>query len=720
MSQFGSRPHHNAIDTVATLVHKIQATRQTGNAGALLLFDISGFFDNVNPERATQVFRQKGFPDNVCRWTQSFLTGRSVSLKIGSTLSEPCEVHNGTPQGSPLSPILSALYTASLLDLASRWTHRDLTLYVDDGAIFSVSKTTTAAAASAIPGLEQALGWLSCNGLSADPAKTELMVFTPRRANPDLVGGHIYGATYGDNQRVTTVTTSLRYLRVHLTLTLKWDTHVDLMVNRARSTIRGISILGNSIRGLDFMNWRRVYNALVIPTLTYGAQVWYNGVQQKCLLNRLQIAQNEGIRKMTGVFRTTPIEPLHNLTRIPPIPYLMGKLMHSYSHRLRDLPSSAKVRTILTTNQCQYWPEYVNPITNLSRASRDLGERVIRAPVLSTAGTWTHPHFTYVPKPPPHIIARYKESMAHPEAADTYIIILHHIRLRRHLATFHITRTHTTLSKGITQRQDQMQAICRAVTTALTTAIPTLHPTRIILWLPYTHACDNELTHLSSSTDSAARALITAHLDTADYYTFDLRTVDRRWPGTLSKAELRTMELEQHTALPLDPATANPKATMWGKIHADYQPNPRPSFIACDPPSDNIPPPAIRAAAKCKSRLISSTIFRWATNHSFDANYSDCFRQGADDPTLCPCADPNHPHFTPSHPYRPYRHTKEHVLFRCPCYTHARTTHLHGLTSLRVIFRLEENTARLCAFAATTNCSLLCPLHNPAPRLDPP
>jgi hypothetical protein len=285
---------------------------------------------------------------------------------MGTTVAAPCSVHNGMPQGSPLSPILSALYTASLLDLASRWTHCDLTLYVDDGAIFSVSKTTAAATTSAIQGLEQVLGWLSRNGLSANPAKMELMVFTPPRSNPNLVGGHIHGATYRNNQCVTTVTTSLRYLGVYLTLSLKWDTHVDLMVNRARSTIRGISILGNSIRGLDFMNWRRVYNALVIPTLTYGAQVWYTGVQQKCLLNRLQITQNEGIRKMTGVFRTTPIEPLHNLTCIPPIPYLMDKLMHAYAHRLQDLPSSAQVRMILTTNQCRYWPEYVNPITNLS------------------------------------------------------------------------------------------------------------------------------------------------------------------------------------------------------------------------------------------------------------------------------------------------------------------------------------------------------------------
>ena len=69
--------------------------------------------------------------------------------------------------------------------------------------------------------------------------------------------------------------------------------------------------------------------------------------------------------------------------------------------------------------------------------------------------------------------------------------------------------------------------------------------------------------------------------------------------------KLWTLELERHMALPLDPDTADPKAT---------------------PPSDNTPLPAIQATAKCKSCLILSTIFRWATNHLFDANYSARFR----------------------------------------------------------------------------------------------
>src|SRR6266851_1180200 len=148
---------------------------------------------------------------------------------------------------------------------------------------------------------------------------------------------------------ITTIT-SLHYLGVFITADLKWKKHISIMVNHVHSTICGISILGNSIQGLDFMNWCHIYNTLVIPMLTYGAQVWYTGVNQKGLITQMQVAKNEGICKITGVFKTSPLKPLHNLTCIPPITYLIGKLMHSYTLRLGRLPPHMKVRTVLTTD----------------------------------------------------------------------------------------------------------------------------------------------------------------------------------------------------------------------------------------------------------------------------------------------------------------------------------------------------------------------------------
>jgi hypothetical protein len=65
-SQFGLQPHHCAIDAVSTLVYCIQATCATNNTGALLLFNILGFFNNINPKWAVCVIENLGFPESMC------------------------------------------------------------------------------------------------------------------------------------------------------------------------------------------------------------------------------------------------------------------------------------------------------------------------------------------------------------------------------------------------------------------------------------------------------------------------------------------------------------------------------------------------------------------------------------------------------------------------------------------------------------------------------
>ena len=148
-NQFGSRPQHCTTDTALTLVHRIQAARKTGFHTALVLFDISGFFDHIDANRTRDILTKKGFPPNLVKWTFSFLTDRSASMRLDSTDINPFTVPDGTPQGSPLSPILLAIYTSFLLTLSTSWNHTSLSLYVDDGAIVSVSATPYSAASVA-------------------------------------------------------------------------------------------------------------------------------------------------------------------------------------------------------------------------------------------------------------------------------------------------------------------------------------------------------------------------------------------------------------------------------------------------------------------------------------------------------------------------------------------------------------------------------------------
>lgn len=207
---------------------------------------------------------------------------------------------------------------------------------MDNGTIFSVSTTIGAATEKVRLLYEEVLSWLGENGLWADPKKSELMVFAKQRCNPNLIGANITGAHYSTCAAISHISTVqlLRYLGIFISNKLNWTRHVTTLTTRAYSTIRGIGLLGNSIYGLNLLNWCKVYNALVISTLTYGMPVWYTGIGQKGLIQWLQVAQNEGICKIMGTFKMTPVKPLHNLICVLPICYMLDKLMHSYSTRL--------------------------------------------------------------------------------------------------------------------------------------------------------------------------------------------------------------------------------------------------------------------------------------------------------------------------------------------------------------------------------------------------
>jgi hypothetical protein len=210
MTQFGSCPHHNVVNTVATLVHYVQVTRAMGTTEALLLFDISGFFNNINPAYTTHTLCNMGFPPNICDWTHSFLIGHTASLNFESYTTDPFSITNGIPQGSPLLPVLLALYTALLLELSRSWSFCDLTLYIDDRAIYATSATTSKATKMALQHFTLMYDWLTANGLKADPLKMELMSFTKEHPNHNLIGGKIEGTWYTNPTQgsncVTTVT----------------------------------------------------------------------------------------------------------------------------------------------------------------------------------------------------------------------------------------------------------------------------------------------------------------------------------------------------------------------------------------------------------------------------------------------------------------------------------------------------------------------------------
>ena len=176
-NQFGGRMHSSCLDAGITLIHDVQTAHAAGLKASILLFDIRGFFDNVNHNRLAAILDNLRYTLELVRWTRSFLQDRKVRLSFNNITSDEQDQPVGVPQGSPLSPVLSITYTSSLLHKMRDWNNSSLGMYVDDGILFAC-----AAEWAEVSRLLQARysiceEWLRWLGLAIEPEKTKLLFF---------------------------------------------------------------------------------------------------------------------------------------------------------------------------------------------------------------------------------------------------------------------------------------------------------------------------------------------------------------------------------------------------------------------------------------------------------------------------------------------------------------------------------------------------------------
>ena len=136
---------------------------------------------------------------------------------------------------------------------------------------------------------------------------------------------------------------NLRYLGFFINRRLNWEPHVRIMCNRSRASIKALMVLGNTIRGLSMANWRLVMNAVCLPVMTYGCQLWFKATGVKKLVDLLQRVQNEMVKIVSGAFRTAPREALLQITRMLPMRHHLEKLTHTSALRLYRLPRASQL-----------------------------------------------------------------------------------------------------------------------------------------------------------------------------------------------------------------------------------------------------------------------------------------------------------------------------------------------------------------------------------------
>jgi hypothetical protein len=222
-TQFGGRNASSTLDAGLTLLHDIQSAQQTGLKAGILLFDIQGYFDNINHERLIQIFTDLGFAPELVGWCRSFLKDRTVRLKFNGTTSDAFDYTVGTPQGSPVSPVLSTIYTSPLLYKMRNWNKASLGMYIDDGVIFACGRNWKLVESEMRNNYRECVEWLTRAGLNAEPDKSELLFFRKTRDKVDPPR-YIYlpNPTFNTYYRVQAANT-IRYLGFFFEARLNWS-----------------------------------------------------------------------------------------------------------------------------------------------------------------------------------------------------------------------------------------------------------------------------------------------------------------------------------------------------------------------------------------------------------------------------------------------------------------------------------------------------------------
>ena len=246
----------------------IQAAWNSGRVTSALTFDIKGYFDFVNHNRLLHELRRKHLPLEYIKWTASFLSNREAAVCIDGIRGPMHPVENGIPQGSPVSPILAAFYTAELLEMFApssqpstfphpdQATDVDLLMYVDDGKLYVSSNSLVTNTSLLKMYYYKTTTWLKSAGLSPDIAKREIMHYSRRSGDNSAPS-----ITLQDDDgiaRTIAPTATTKWLGVYFDRRLRFEHHAKFLAAKGENAVSSFTMLANTVRGLSHSHLRQL------------------------------------------------------------------------------------------------------------------------------------------------------------------------------------------------------------------------------------------------------------------------------------------------------------------------------------------------------------------------------------------------------------------------------------------------------------------------------
>ena len=334
--QAGFRKGRSCEDQILRVLQKIEDgfQRKLMQRSVMVLLDFSKAYDTVWKEKLLDSMLEKGVPVTYIRWLRAFLSDRRAKVNLNNTLSSSRVMYQGLPQGSVLSPLLFLFYINNLADLLPEDTLN--VMFADDVSIVATDRDKNIAQEKVQAAIDIVVRWAKEWKLTLNATKSEGCFFStwtndakwspvllvdgisiPHKKNPRLLGAIL-----------------------DTSLTLK--AHVDKIEADTAKPLNLLRAVSHSEWGWDRKSLRAVFYALIQSKLNYAGAAWQPWLAQTHM-ERLDRIQNKGLRAITGMYQSTPLEALRLESGIPSYRTTSNRLiLASHEKALRSTPDHPK------------------------------------------------------------------------------------------------------------------------------------------------------------------------------------------------------------------------------------------------------------------------------------------------------------------------------------------------------------------------------------------
>ena len=279
--QSGFRKKRGCSDHILRLQNDLKRSMWKGGGTLAVFLDLEKAFDMVWRDGLLLKLVNIGVKGRMIKWIKSFLSNREARVRVGSTLSDPVSMVNGTPQGSVMSPLL---FLVMMSDIPSDEVDGLRTsVFADDVAVWVSGKDAYTMHERLQTRLDEIQKFFLEWGFKVSVGKSVAVCFTKnngfRHATPCL---KMDGSELGWKNEVT-------FLGVTFDSRLSWNKHMDRVVDRCKKRL-------NVMRGMTGHNWgcckttlMLFYRCAIRSVMEYGCEAFDSAsVSVKKRLDRLQ------------------------------------------------------------------------------------------------------------------------------------------------------------------------------------------------------------------------------------------------------------------------------------------------------------------------------------------------------------------------------------------------------------------------------------------------